>query len=111
LKLILRPARGCVAIEAVPIDLQRHEARYTIGKDIELSQRALIMDPKYFLPRQSIAISHDKLGKNIVRTDPKAAPDPVINRSPSARRSPSLTNAASETGAVSASIFWTWEKV
>jgi hypothetical protein len=33
------------------------------------------MDPKYFLPRQSIAISHDKIGKNIVCTDPKAALD------------------------------------
>jgi tetratricopeptide (TPR) repeat protein/predicted Ser/Thr protein kinase len=44
-------------------------------KDIELSQRALSMDPKYSLPRQSIAIAHDKIGKILVRTDPKAAVD------------------------------------
>jgi eukaryotic-like serine/threonine-protein kinase len=44
-------------------------------KDIELSQRALSMDPKYSLSRQSIAIAHNKIGKILVRTDPRAAVD------------------------------------
>ena len=44
-------------------------------KDIELSQRALVKDPKFSLARQSIAIAHDKIGKILVRTDPSAAVD------------------------------------
>jgi eukaryotic-like serine/threonine-protein kinase len=44
-------------------------------KDMELSQRALIMDPKFSLARQSIAIAHNKIGKILVRTDPMAAID------------------------------------
>jgi eukaryotic-like serine/threonine-protein kinase len=44
-------------------------------KDMELSQRARAMDPKFSLARQSIAIAHDKIGKILVRTDPTAAVD------------------------------------
>lgn len=42
-------------------------------KDIELSQRALRVDPNFVLGRQSIAIAHNKIGQILVRTDPVAA--------------------------------------
>jgi tetratricopeptide (TPR) repeat protein/predicted Ser/Thr protein kinase len=43
--------------------------------DIELSQRALKIDPKSSLSRQSIAVAHNKIGQLLVSTDPRAAID------------------------------------
>jgi non-specific serine/threonine protein kinase/serine/threonine-protein kinase len=42
-------------------------------KDIELSQRALQLNPNFILGRQSIAIAHNKMGQILVRTDPITA--------------------------------------
>lgn len=42
-------------------------------KDVELSQRALRLNPNFTLGRQSIAIAHNKMGQLLVRTDPVAA--------------------------------------
>jgi non-specific serine/threonine protein kinase/serine/threonine-protein kinase len=41
--------------------------------DIELSERALKIDPASVLSRQSIALAHDKIGQLLVSTDPMAA--------------------------------------
>jgi hypothetical protein len=42
-------------------------------RDIELSERALKIDPASVLSRQSIALAHDKIGQLLMSTDPRAA--------------------------------------
>jgi serine/threonine protein kinase len=44
-------------------------------KDIELSERAVKLDPSFALGRHSIAIAHEKIGQILVRTDPASAID------------------------------------